>query len=215
MKNHLKACTAVFFLSALIYGSVHAQTDTSLLELQRGWAEVNYQMEGDAKIDGFEQLLNKADMAMKAAPKDANLLIWAGIINSTYAGAKSGLGALKYAKVAKKYLSKAMDLDPTALDGSAYTSLGTLYGKVPGWPIGFGDDKKAKKMLLKALEINPDGIDSNYFYADFLIDNDDYQQAQKYLHKALLAEPRASREAADEGRRKEIQLALDSIAKEL
>jgi hypothetical protein len=57
-----------------------------------------------------------------------------------------------------------MAIDPRALQGSAYTSLGSLYYQVPGWPIGFGDDKRAEAMLLKALEINPDGIDPNYFY---------------------------------------------------
>ena len=35
--------------------------------------------------------------------------------------------------------------------GSAYTSLGTLYFKVPGWPVGFGDEEKAEELLRKAL----------------------------------------------------------------
>ena len=59
-----------------------------------------------------------------------------------------------------------------ALDGSAYTSLGTLYYKVPGFPIGFGDHKKARQLLEAALKVNPDGIDSNYFYGEYLFDED-------------------------------------------
>ena len=47
------------------------------------------------------------------------------------------------------------------LDGSAYNSLGVLYYKVPGWPVGFGDKAKARELLQKALAINPKGIDAN------------------------------------------------------
>ena len=41
---------------------------------------------------------------------------------------------------------------------------------MPGWPIGFGDKKKAEEYLKKALAANPDGIDPNFFYGDFLLD---------------------------------------------
>ncbi|MFW5386410.1 MULTISPECIES: hypothetical protein [unclassified Yersinia (in: enterobacteria)] len=47
-------------------------------------------------------------------------------------------------KDAKVKLELAIKLDANALDGSAYTSLGTLYYQVPGWPIGFGDKKQAE-----------------------------------------------------------------------
>ena len=35
------------------------------------------------------------------------------------------------------------------------SSLGVLYYKVPGWPIGFGDKDKARDLLQKALAVNP------------------------------------------------------------
>lgn len=70
---------------------------------------------------------------------------------------------------------------------SAYTSLGTLYDQVPGWPIGFGDAAKAEAMLREALRINPNGIDSNYFWADHLYRQKRYPEATTALHKALQA----------------------------
>jgi hypothetical protein len=76
-------------------------------------------------------------------------LIWEGIINSSWAGAIGGLGALGKVKAAKASLEQAMKLDPNALQGSAYTSLGTLYDQVPGWPIGFGDADKADNCCAK------------------------------------------------------------------
>ena len=196
--------TVLFFVSTL----AAAANDESVSMLQKRWAEVNYQLEGKEQISAFEALINRADSLVSKQPKDAGILIWSGIIKSTYAGAKGGLGALKYAKASKADLEQAMEIDPNALDGSAYTSLGTLYFNVPGWPIGFGDDKKAKQFLLKALAINPDGIDPNYFYAQFLEDQGQPDEAYKYYEKALKAAPRASRPTADKGRRDEINTAM-------
>jgi len=134
-----------------------------------------------------------------------------GIIKSTYAGAKGGLGALSLAKESRKSLQKALDLEPTALDGSAYASLGTLYYKVPGWPFGFGDEDKAQELLEQALTINPDGIDPNYFYADYWFEQGDYIKAENYANKALAAAPRPERPLADEFRREEIKQLLVRI----
>lgn len=77
------------------------------------------------------------------------MLIWSAIIDSSWAGAKGGLGALSLVKQARSDLEKAISIDPNALQGSAWTSLGALYYQVPGWPIGFGDKNKAEEMLKK------------------------------------------------------------------
>ena len=105
-----------------------------------------------------------------------------------------------------------MKIDPTALNGSAYTSLGTLYYRVPGFPVGFGDHDKARKLLQEALKINPNGIDPNYFYADFLVKEGEHAAALPYLEKAAKAPARPGREVADKGRRAEID-ALMATAK--
>ena len=108
-------------------------------------------------------------------------------------------------------MEQSIEIDPTALLGSAYTSLGSLYYQVPGWPIGFGSDKKAKEFLAKSLEINPDGIDSNFFNADFLIEQNKKAEAKVLLEHALEASPRPGREVADNGRRQEIRALLDKL----
>ena len=101
--------------------------------------------------------------------------------------------------------------DPEVLDGSAFTSLGSLYYKVPGWPIGFGDDDKAEEMLKKALAINPTGIDPNYFYGDFLAQDGRQSEAIVYLKKAQQAAPRSQRPLADKGRQQEIANKLKEL----
>ncbi len=135
-----------------------------LSDLQQRWAQIQYQMPKDTRADAFEKLAGDAATFVHQYPGTPEPLIWEGIINSSWAGATGGLGALGKVKAAKASLEQAMKLDPNALQGSAYTSLGTLYDQVPGWPIGFGDAEMADKMLRKALQINPNGIDSNYFW---------------------------------------------------
>ncbi|MCU0810267.1 MAG: hypothetical protein MUE59_04385 [Thiobacillaceae bacterium] len=186
-----------------------------LQHLQARWAEINYQLPREQREAAFEKLGAEAESALKAEPKAAELLIWRGIILSTWAGAKGGMGALGLAKQAKASLEEAMAIDPRALQGSAYTSLGSLYYQVPGWPIGFGDDKRAGTMLLKALEINPDGIDPNYFYADYLFREKRYAKARSALQRALTAPDRPGRAVADKGRRDEARTLLAKVEAEL
>jgi tetratricopeptide (TPR) repeat protein len=211
--NKKIARQTIIALSLILLGSapVWADQNPDIIALQQGWAETNYQLRDKAQLSAFEKLIDEATLLTEQYPQSAPAWIWSGIIKSTYAGARGGLGALKLAKAAKADLEQAMKLDPKAMNGSAYASLGVLYFNVPGWPIGFGDDEKAKKLLLKAIAINPEGIDSNYFYGDFLLHEKRYQDAKKYLLKAQNAPKRPDRPLADAGRQKEIALALSKV----
>ena len=212
----LKTVFSLMFISAMASGAQAVESaDEALTYMQKQWAINNYQLQGKEQATAFEQLVAKADQFVEQYPRQASLWVWSGIIKSTYAGVKGGIGALKYAKASKADLEKAMELNADVLSGSAYTSLGTLYFKVPGWPIAFGDEKKAEKLLKKALDINPQGIDPNYFYAEFLREQKQYQQAKEYLQRALNAKPRPGREVADEGRRNDIETALVEVEKQL
>lgn len=175
------------------------------------WAEVNYNTPKKQREAAFDALAKQAAAARAAQPRDAAALIWEGIVLSSYAGERGGLGAMGLAKQAKADFEQAIKLDPNALDGSAYTSLGVLYYQVPGWPIGFGDDDKARELLRKGLQVNPNGIDANYFYGDFLQDQGDWKGAAAALEKALAAPARPGREVADQGRRKEVTALLAKV----
>ncbi|MEJ2308108.1 MAG: hypothetical protein P8Z78_02180 [Gammaproteobacteria bacterium] len=177
-------------------------------ELQHEWARIKYQMPEEKRADAFEALARKAEQVSASNPGKAEPLVWEAIIVSSEAGARGGLGALSLVKKARGLLQQAEKIQPDALRGSIYTSLGSLYYQVPGWPVGFGDDDKARKYLQQALKVNPDGIDPNYFYGDFLMGQKDYKGAVKAFEKALAAPPRPTRPVADAGRRHEIQAGL-------
>ncbi|MFT7089866.1 MAG: tetratricopeptide (TPR) repeat protein [Glaciecola sp.] len=191
------------------------ESSSELLMIQNTWAKTNYQLQDDEQIEQFEALLVSIDEQINLHPEQAEFWVWKGIIQSSFAGAKGGLGALSLAKKARKSLQKALELDDAALQGSAYTSLGTLYHKVPGWPLGFGDDDEAKLLLEKALKLNPEGIDPNYFYGEYLYDDKDYKGAMKHLKTALNAPQRVDRPLADSGRRTEIESLLAQVKKRM
>jgi tetratricopeptide (TPR) repeat protein len=189
--------------------------DSEISQIQHEWAKANYQTPKDAQEDAFKVLTEQAHQLTVSSENAAEAMIWEGISYSGYAKAKGGIGALKYAEKARDLLLAAEKADPNALQGSAYTSLGSLYYKVPGWPIGFGDKKKARTYLEKALQVNPTGIDPNYFYADFLSEQGNYVKAVEHYKKALAAPARAGREDADAGRKKEAEEGLKVAEKKI
>jgi len=204
-----KVCVALVF--ALLSSATFA-AGPEVVRLQQDWAEIKYKQPKNQQEQKFALLLKIAEDYASKAQNDPEILIWYGIVEASYAGARGGLGALGNVKNAKKSIERAIELKPTALDGSAFTSLGSLYYQVPSWPIGFGDNKKAQEFLKKGLAANPEGIDPNFFLGDFLFKNGDYANAEQALKKALKAAPRPGRELADEGRRGEIESLLQKIA---
>jgi len=207
---------AMFYLiliaAAVLVGvAVAAEPSVAVSQVRDRWAQINYQTPKPQREAAFEALSRQAAQARQAAPRDPAALIWEGIVLSSLAGEKGGMGALGLVKQARGDFEAALKLDPRALDGAAYTSLGALYYQVPGWPLGFGDDDQARLMLRRGVEIDPDGIDANYFYGDFLRDQKEWGPARDALQKALRAPARPGREVADAGRRHEVETKLKDV----
>jgi len=213
----MKKCLVSRLVYATIFGTllistyVQAESNNEISALQDRWAEVNYLLSGDEQVDAFTSLTEQANQITARYPESAEAWIWSGIIKSTYAGAKGGLGALSLAKESRRDLEKAMEIDADAMNGSAYTSLGTLYYSVPGWPVGFGDNGKAEELLTQALKIAPHDIDANYFFAEFMRDQKDIETAKTYYLKAQSAPARPGRSLADQGRQEDIKKALEAL----
>lgn len=207
------ALATVFALSALFAcpAAQAAPVDDAVAELQRDWETIRYQVVPAEREKRFEALAAKARKVSEAHAGRAEPLVWEGIIVSSWAGEKGGLGALNLVKQAKSLYESAIQIDGNALDGSAYNSLGVLYYKVPGWPVGFGDKAKARELLQRALAVNPRGIDANYFYGEYLVETRHGDEAVPYLEKVLQAPPRAGRQLADQGRREEARQLLEKV----
>jgi tetratricopeptide (TPR) repeat protein len=207
----MKVMTIVGMAALALSSLAWAGMEEDVAHVRQEWERVKYNVAPKQQVAEFEKLATISQGVMEKYPKRAEPAIWHGIVEASYAGAKGGIGALSLAKSARKSLESALAIDPAALEGSAYISLGSLYYQVPGWPIGFGDRAKAQELLKQGLALNPHGIDPNYFYGDFLFRSGDYEGAERVLLKALQAPPRQGRAVADEGRRREVNDLLDKV----
>ncbi len=157
-----------------------------ILSIAEDWAKIKYLSSSDSERQTkMDALGDQADALVKRYPGRVEALIWDGIITSERASLTWGLSALNYATRARDTLLEAEKLDPRALDAGAATSLGVLYYRVPGFPVGWGDNSKARQYLEQAVANAPNGRDAHYFYADFLYEQGEYQKAEQVLKVAL------------------------------
>jgi len=212
----MKLALAIIALTLGCVGTACADpVEEALRPIQDEWAAIKYRLPEKQQEARYHALAQLAHKLAEAHPGSASPLVWEGIALSSEAGAKGGMGALSLAKAARDKLEQAIKRDGHALKGSAWTSLGTLYYKVPGWPIGFGDKAKAEEMLNKAVALNPEGIDPNFFRGEYLFERERYGEALKSLEAALKAPARPGRELADSGRHQEILALIAKVRKEM
>ena len=211
MRNSMKTVIALS-LAALSTTAALADPVADRADgIARGWAQVHYRMPAAQRLDAMTRLKAQADALAQAAPNRAEVLAWDGIVTSSLAGLKGGIGGLSLAKESRAMLERASRLDTGPAGAMAHTSLGALYYQVPGWPIGFGSKDKARSELLAGLMLTPRDIDANYFWGDFLFAQGQYAEAAKALRTALAAPPRPGRETADAGRRGDVQQLLAKV----
>lgn len=217
--NHVTRYTATLVTVAICVGAAGASAadsafDTELANIEHEFDVANFQTtDKHERKAAFDALLKHTETFGSKYSTRAEALAWEGIVLSTYAGEVGAMGAMKYAKAARESLHEAERLDPTALDGGLYASLGALYSKVPGGFIGFGNDALAAEYFAKALDVDPDNIDSNYFYGEFLIDQGDLTAAASVLERALDAPTNPNRPLLDAGRRDQIRALLAITAR--
>lgn len=208
---------ALALLFTLAIGQTSAADVQPNLQSQIGaiaeqWARIQYQTNGvRARLQALDALETELAAIEQQYPSSAEAKIWLGIVLATHAGLDGGIGALKRVKRARRLFERAIEIDETALGASAHASLGTLYYKVPPWPIAFGSNRKARRHLERALALNPGSIDGNFFMAGFLEKIGEHQRAIKVLKFAAGLPDRPGRPIADAGRRDEIAVAMKRV----
>ncbi len=160
--------------------TVHQQVQS----LQEEWADIFYRLPADEQAGKFETLLPRVHALVERYPQEAEPLVLEAHVLCTYAAAEFSLGSLSKLARARELLVKSIAINPKAMEGSAYVTLGNLYYRLPGWPISYGNDNLARQYLEAALRLFPEGLDTNYFYGDFLMGQGECRQAIPYLEKA-------------------------------
>ncbi|MBD3898050.1 hypothetical protein IEI94_19535 [Halomonas sp. ML-15] len=205
----LAACTLAGLL-ALTSGPLLAYQD-EVAALKSQWESATTELRGSERRDALSRLADEAEALAGRHADQAEVLVWQGIILASYAQERSGLGALGNARDARDALERAVELDPDGSNGSAYVTLGALYDRVPGRPLGFGNSNTAEQMFQRALEIRPDGIDVNYYYAAFLQEEGRSEEAREHAQRAVDGEARVDRPDSDEALRIEARTLLSRL----
>jgi len=180
----------IFFVVFLLLSSqlaIAGDMEARVSKIEEAWVDTSVDKSRPQRENIFLKLTKDISNVVMSFPGQAKPLILKSAILLTMAEDASSFVALGLVKQAKALLDKAIDLDPKANKGSALVTMGVLYYKVPGWPIAFGDNDVAETYLLKALEVDPNGVASNYYYADFLLEQGKKKQAVSYLNKAVIA----------------------------
>ena len=182
-----------------------------LFSLKNRWEHTVTEMPANQREETLKALASEAEQLASQHPNEAEVLIWQGIVLASYARERGGLGALGTAGDARDVLERAIEIDPTGGNGSAYVTLGALYDRAPGRPLGFGNSDTAERMFQRALELRPDGIDVNYYYAAFLKEEGNTQAAREHAQRAVNGTARENRQVSDEALRRDAEALLSQL----
>jgi tetratricopeptide (TPR) repeat protein len=194
------------------YASDNPAMDAAVNHIDSEWARIKYQVrDKDQQFHQMDALAHQAAAVVARYPGRAEPLLWQGIVTSEEAGMAGMFQKLGFATAARDILQKAERIDPKVLSGGVPMSLGVLYYRVPGFPIGFGSAAKARAYLKSALAQDPDGLDANYFYGDYLYTQSDYPGAKAYFERALRAPGNPQRPVWYAGRRADVRAELAKV----
>lgn len=207
----MKKTTLVASLLILANTAYGASLPEELNKIESAWAINHYLTATENQGPTYQELIARSITLQHEHPNAPEGKIWQAILLASNAANESPLTALNSINQAKGILEDVIKTNPTSMDGAALVTLGTLYYMTPGWPLSFGDKNKAEKLLKQALEINPAGIDTNYFYADLLINNERLESAAHYLKLALKAPVRPNQMLADTMLQQQALSALNKI----
>jgi len=201
-----------FCLSGGARAADHAAMNADVRHLDDAWAHVKYEVnDRDEKLKELDALSKQADATVARYPGEVEPLLWDGIIASEQAAVAPIIHKLGFASTARKLFEKAEAIGGPGPDGAVAMSLGVIYYRVPGFPMGFGNVDKARRYLETALAKRPDGLDANFFYGDFLIKRGENDKARTVLTHALGAPHDPNRAVWDAGRRAEVRTLLAKI----
>ena len=218
MSKRTHHCFLILLVSASLAsaGAARAQSlDDLLLNIESRWATAAFGPGGRQHQKTLKRLLDDVRDLHTSHPGKPGAAAWHGIVARAYMDAKGSRGSMRLAREARDALLKAESLDPLVLGGRVYANLGSLYSKVSSGFGGFGNKTRGIGYLWKAIVVDPDGIDSNYLYAEVLLEEKDYPAARDALLKANDAPVRPGHPEADRARKLEVATLLGKVENRL
>ena len=185
--------------------------DETLLDIENRWAVALYASSEHEKEIALTELLRDVRTFAASHGDNPEAVAWHGIIARECTRTHCRSRSKKFHKEARDALLKAEALDPYALGGRIYANLGALYSQTSSAFGGFGSQVKGIGYLWRAIIIDPHGLESNYLYAELLVDENNLEEARQVLLKASGTPVRSSHLLADRGRQQEILALLQKV----
>ena len=185
--------------------------DETLLEIENRWAEATYQTTGREKDKALDALLDDVRAFAERHANRPEAAAWHGIIARECIENRGRSQSTRLRREAREALLKAEALDPLVLDGLVYANLGALYSQAaPGFGVK-GGNVKGIGYMWRAIVVDPDGLDSNYLYAELLVDEKRLEEAKEVLLRASTIPARPDHLHADRGRHEQILTLLERV----
>lgn len=188
------------FALALGCATPDTASPADFLIFAQAWDRAQY-----ASVDDDERTAALQKLAARLASDvsvedDARPRVWQGAVLAAQADSMDGLAALTVAARAKRLLEQAnaQPLDQ-ATRGILEATLGALYAQAPGFPISFGDRRQAEAHFHAGLRADPGNPESYYYFAQFLMDQRRYPEADLALRSAHRLLHRPDRPIGDSG----------------
>jgi len=180
---------AIYVIASLLSTGAFAEGfDAELRSIQLAIADSRKPDKSkEQRIVALDALAPQARAFVAAHPERAEPLKWEGVVLSDTSVARANMSSLGLIKQARKNFETMAKLDERVFDWAAHCLLANWYWHVPGWPVGFGDKKRADQLFKRAIELNPTGAEPHYFYAQFLLDQKRYDEAMRQYEAALNA----------------------------
>jgi hypothetical protein len=152
----------------------------------------------EARSKALTTLIQRAASLAKQHPSRGEPLAWKGIVEADLSARERSLGQ---AKNARKTLEASLAILPNSSAPDAYSTLGAMYANMPGFPLAFGDKKKARVHFQQCLTLDAKHVGCNINYASLLLKQEDFAGAIKHANAGIAGLPRPGRDKADKASR--------------
>ncbi len=212
LENTLRYLPVILFFLCLRTASADYVADKAEY-IEAEWSRIHFELPRAEQAAAYAPLLALANNLAARYPSRVEALYWQAMIKINLAEFENKIAALELIHAARDLFKTVITLDPNYKKGASYVVLGVLYHRVPGWPIAFGDPDEAANLLKKALKINPLGIDANYYYGDFLLSKNEFEQAQAHFNTVLTAPLDPGRDLANNALKIKARIGLANAAR--
>ncbi len=151
-------------------------------------ANADVESKKSKRIALYNNCFETAGKALSGNVDEVVALYWKAVAMGKLSEERGIINAQRMTRPMENLFLRVIALNEHYDNAGGHKALGRMYFRLPGFPISFGDKKKAIFHLKRALELYPHDIIARAFYAEALYEMGQKQEAFQ-LAEAILATP--------------------------